>query len=662
MEDPVVYTLTGQENGEFSSKNITWRQLREAPIGTTFAIGDEESQSTERVTVCATSGKERGGVGVLIEARSPFIPGGRSLAASWISDEAAIRPGELAYNRTVFDGPRPEWNLTSLSALELQAYDGYQQRIDLLDKATAPEMQEKILDKIHEEYLKQWTLGNQNKEAVSIVFKDKPETRPVEPRETPQKNIRPEIKVADITPVDRLHEIMRIKGISCTELVLDAITGSDELMNAKGIQLSGETSDHIYNWMKNRAREGLHLDLNKEDDARIVVSAMAADIEKDLSHWHLEQGGLAREYLRKKYMEPFLQRAETLKAKYEKEQKRIDRALEEAEELPKMKRMAYEIRCQAFTRNVEKDLTRYIKQTETYDLRKGRDDDYIVPKTFFKKIEKAGLETDPDWKKKVYATVTVQEEIGDETRYRVSMKKGLDPVMTLCGSETGIDALKQLLRNEYLRQVQLEAEQFNPENNRKRAEQLIDAVETIRREETVCHELSSPAVQNGEALRAYFQKDLQYLREQRTQLYEDLRVSPGLKNQKVFEKIRKDISNLPFDNEREAEKIEKSIRFNPFTRQAEVPARLLENLADQHGIQTAAVIPGYEQKGTKIQWLVPTGDTPLKSLGINRQELGRSLNQAKREKILNEIQQAIEHPQPEKTWKPYYSRGRGMER
>lgn len=662
MEDPVVYTLYGQENEEFTSKNITWSQLREAPVGMTFSVGDDGSQSREKVTVMASSGKEQGGVGVLIEAEGPFITGGRSLSASWISDRDAVRLGELVTNQTVFDGPEPDWSLTSNPAIQLQAYDENQQRIDLLDKAASPEMQEKILDKIHDAYRRQWERGKQTREAVSVTFKDEPDISESTQNGLWLRGSRPAIRVANIAPVDRLQEMMKIKQISCRDLVLDAVTGGDELMNDKGIQLSGATADRIYGWLKEKAKEGQHLDLNKEEDARTVVDALTSDIEKDLAPWHLEQGSQARWYLRKTYLNPFLEKVELLKSKYEKEQKQIDRNLEEDKDIPKMKRMAYEIRCQAFTRNVEKDLTRYIKQTETYDLRKGRDDDYIVPKTFFEKIEKAGLETDPDWKKKVYSKVTVQEEIGDETRYRVSMPKGLDPVRTLCGSEEGIDALKQLLRREYLRQVQLEAEQFNPENNRKRAEKLLDTVETIRREEIVCHELSSPSVQNGAALRAYFQKDLQLLREQRNQLYADLQVSPGLKNEKVFEKIRKEVANLPYANEREAEKIEKSIHFNQFTRQAEAPARLLENLADKYGIQTAAVIPGYEQKGTKIQWLVPNGDTPLKSLGINRQELGIHLNREKRDMILNEIQQAIEHPQPEKTRKTYYSRGHGMER
>lgn len=662
MEDTIVYTMTGQENKEFISKNITWSQLRQAPVGTTFSVGDEDSQSSEKITVYASSGKKRGGVGVLIEETSPFIQGGKSLAAAWISDEEPVRSQELSVNRTVFDGPEPEWLLTSTPAFELQAYDTCQKKIDMLNKAAEPEMQEKILDKIHADYLKQWALGDQSKTAIPIMFKDGPEDPKDIPEGIPLRSIRRQIMVTNIPPVNRLQEMMRIKKISCRDLILDAVTGGDELMNDKGIQLSSETADRIYNWLKENAGAGRTLDLNKEEDARQVVTALAPEIEKDLSRWNLEKFSQAREYLREKYLKPFLEKAEKLKGKYEKEQAQIDSALEAENEIPKMKRMAYEIRCQAFTRNVEKDLTRYIKPTETYDLRKDRDDDYIVPKTFFQKIEKAGLEADPDWKHKVYSKVTVQEEIGDETRYRVSMPKGLDPVLTLCGSEEGVDALKQLLRREYLRQIQLEAEQFNPENNRKRAEKLLDTVETIRREEIVCHELSSPAVEHGVELRAYFQKDLKLLREQRDQLYADLQVSPGLKNEKVFEKIRKTISKLPYDNEREAEKIEKSIRFNSFTRQAEAPARLLENLADQYGIQTAAIIPGYEQKGTKIQWLVPTGDTPLKSLGINRQELGHQLNQGKREKVLNEIQQAIEHPQPEKTRKTYYSRNRGQER
>lgn len=654
--DPIVYTLTGQENGEYKAKTITLKQLRDSPIGTTYAVGDEKSQSSEKITLYATSGNNPGGIGVLIEAKSPFITGGKSITAAWISDNEPVRYHELTNNQTIFTEP-PKLDLTSAAAKLLQAYDRYQEKIDVLNQATSEAMQEKILDKIHKEYL---TLWNSKTTATTkiILFKDQPytEDKPSAPTD------RSPIQIAELAPVNHLQEMMKIKRISCRDLIIDAVTGGDELLNTRGMNLTSQTADQIYHWLQQYAKAGGKPDLKQEGNARKIVHALAPYIEKDLDRWHLEKSSEARWYLRKKYLNPFLEKADELRNQYVKEQNQIDLKLSDIPELPKMKRMAFEIRCQAFTRNVEKDLTRYIKKTETYDLRKNRDDDYIVPKAFFQKIEKAALAIDPDWKKKVYRQISVQEEIGDESKYRVSIKKGLDPLQTICGSEAAIDTLKQLLRSEYLRQVQLEAESFTPENNQKRAELLLDTLADIHREEIVCHELSSPNIQNGEELRSYFQKDLLYLREQRDQLYADLQVNPGLKNERVFEKLRKEISNLHYVGDREVEKIEKNIHFNPYTRQAEISAKLIQNLADKYGIQTSTSIPGYTQTGNKVRWLVPPGDSPLKSLGINRLELSRQLVQEKRSKILHEIQEAIEHPQPEKSKKRTYSRSADFSR
>lgn len=653
-EDPVVYTLTGTEDGRFVMKDVRASELRNAAIGTVFSAGDPKGNNRQTMTVRASSGKERGGVGVVIESVDPFHPT-PTVTAAWMSDNEPAREMELSGGQTANRGPA---ELTSAEARLLREFDDCQQKIDLLSAAEGEDREEALLDRIQEAYGKQWKKGAREDKVLALYLTEDGVAE--EPAGAGKEAAEGRLLIARIPPVSRLSELMKIKNIGWRDLVMDAVSGGDEMLKDKGIQLSSAVTEKIYTYLNTKTKEGFAFDLKDgSDSTRMLERDLGSEVEKDLDRWGVEKSSSARNYLREKFLDPFLDRVRREKQKWMEQQKSVDSRLAEIQDVPAMKRMAYEMRIEAFTRNVNKDLERYVKKTETYELRRRRDDDYVVPKDFFRKIEKAGLSADPDWKKKTYGQIVVMEEIGDETKYRVSMKKGMDPVRTLCGGPEGIKALKKILRNGYLRQVQLEAEQFNMENNNARARELLDTMDDISREEAICHELSSPAVKNGNDLRSNFQSDLQDLRERRDQLYSDLQVSPGLKNEKVFTKIQKEVSNLKYDKDRAVEKVEARIEYNRFTGQASAPARLLETLADKYGLQTAKWIPGYEQQGVRVLWTVPPGQTPLQTLGINRRELGNQLIQEKREKVLGDIRNAIEHPEPVKEKKYYWNRSRG---
>lgn len=649
--DPVVFQLIAVDrNFQTTTRDIRRSELRNAPVGTVFSVGDEEDG--ERATVTACSGKEPGGVAVVVETRSRAMQR-QSFRAGWLSDaepaESIVFSDEPDADLFQNDAPEgtAEWP-NSPQAAELTEYDRLQERKDLLLEVSSPEGTEALLDYVEKEYDRRWKQRSDGPEEIWFSHEKGFSTAP--------DPLWPTVAVAELPPVDRTGDGLDSHGVSAKEVLMDAMTGAETTEELAGLRLASRDADFLAKELRTAFRRGDIL--VDETNCRSFLKDMEPKIERSVSGWR-PRFPMSRPWLQEKTVAPKMAAVQKELEQIAYRQAEIDKRLEIGD-VPKMKRMAYAMRIEAFTRNVDKDIKRYIRPVEPYDLQKGKTDAYIVPKTFWKKIETAALRVAPDWKKKVYRTATVQEEIGDETKYRVSIPCGKEPVMTLLGSEKAYQELRKDLRRGYLRDVCLDAERLDPKYDVARAEKYVSVCRQIQEKETICHELSDPKVLGGEDARKYFQQDLAKLRLSRDQIAEDLMKTPGM--QPVFDKFRKRVSALGLSGKKEADRINMRISFNRFAEKATAPEKLLTELSTKYGLKTADHIRGFTLNGKTCSWDVPQGSTPLRELGISERELASRACQGKAELIVSDMQQAIEHPEPLKEKKWTRSRGRGFER
>ena len=157
-DDPVVTTITAyDEKLDMTRREIRYSEVRGAPVGTVFSVGNENDG--ESVTVAASSGKEKGGVGLIVETRSALY-GTTDRAAVWLSDSDPVREDAFPRSDDYGDmGPAGQILQDGRSSpMEdiLTDRDSLQKKLDLLREAVSPDVQRKIEEEAGKNYLRLW--------------------------------------------------------------------------------------------------------------------------------------------------------------------------------------------------------------------------------------------------------------------------------------------------------------------------------------------------------------------------------------------------------------------------------------------------------------------------------------------------------------------------
>lgn len=648
-DDPVVTTITAyDEKLDMTRREIRYSEVRGAPVGTVFSVGNESDG--ESVTVAASSGKEKGGVGLIVETRSALY-GTTDRAAVWLSDSDPVRedafPRSDDYGDMGTVGRILEEGRSSPMEDILTDRDSLQKELDLLREAVSPDVQRKIEEEAGKNYLRLW-MEPSDREGRELWYSHE---NGIAPAPDP---VWPSVKVADIRPPDRIRDALASHCVAALDVIYEIDTGLGHLGDMYQMYIPNALSSHLGTALQKECRDR---PINTEEERIAFLKRHEEEIFQACHCWPPDIG--SRFVKRQTVERPAGQIRERIGA-LEQKMLGLTEALSNIPEIPKIKRMAFEQRLESFTRCVDKDIGRYIREVPPFDLEKDKQV-FLIPKDFYRKIEKARDRTAPDWRKDFYRTANVRDEIGDESKYRVSIPPGGDAVLRITGGQKGLHALKEDLRKGYLRDVVLDAERLDPKYDRARAERYVEVNREIADKETICHELSSPSVHGGPDVRAYFQKDLAKLRLERDQIAADLKNSPALP-EKTFERYRKNAADLGLSGARAVTRMEARIRHDPYTHRASAPYKVIEELETKYGLKTADHIRGFKMDGRTCSWDVPPNSTPLRELGISRADLTRAMTEDKARAVADGLIKAIEHPEPQKEKKRFYGRSRELGR